>query len=62
MQITLELPEDIAQGMESKWKDLPRAALDRGASYFPLLENFRETLVLETLLEAAEIERQIKGS
>jgi glutamate formiminotransferase len=41
---------------------LPRAALDRQASYFPLLENFRETLVLETLLEAAEIERQIKGS
>jgi len=41
---------------------LPRAALDREASYFPLLENFRETLVLETLLEAAEIERQIKGS
>jgi hypothetical protein len=24
MQITLELPEDIAQGLESKWKDLPR--------------------------------------
>jgi glutamate formiminotransferase len=33
---------------------LPRAALDRSALYFPLLENFRETLVLETLLEAAE--------
>jgi len=30
---------------------LPRAALDRSADYFPLLENFRETLVLETLLE-----------
>ncbi len=30
---------------------LPRAALDRSAAYFPLLENFRETLVLETLLE-----------
>jgi glutamate formiminotransferase/glutamate formiminotransferase/formiminotetrahydrofolate cyclodeaminase len=30
---------------------LPRAALDREAAYFPLLENFRETLVLETLLE-----------
>jgi len=30
---------------------LPRSALDRGAAYFPLLENFRETLVLETLLE-----------
>jgi glutamate formiminotransferase len=37
---------------------LPRAALDRGASYFPVLENFRETLVLETLLEAAEIDRK----
>ncbi|MDX6497150.1 MAG: glutamate formiminotransferase / formiminotetrahydrofolate cyclodeaminase [Blastocatellia bacterium] len=33
---------------------LPRAALDRGAAYFPLLENFRETLVLETLLETME--------
>jgi glutamate formiminotransferase len=33
---------------------LPRAALDRNAEYFPLLENFRETLVLETLLEAIE--------
>lgn len=31
---------------------LPRAALDREAPYFPLLENFREELVLETLLEA----------
>ena len=28
MQITLELPEDIAHGLESKWKDLPRAALE----------------------------------
>lgn len=32
---------------------LPRAALDRNAAYFPLLENFREELVLETLLEEA---------
>ncbi len=30
---------------------LPRAALDRAAPYFPLLENFREELVIETLLE-----------
>ena len=30
---------------------IPRAALDRGAAYFPYLENFRETLVIETLLE-----------
>ena len=28
MHITLELPEDIAHGLESKWKDLPRAALE----------------------------------
>jgi hypothetical protein len=28
MQITLELPQDIAEGLESKWKDLPRAALE----------------------------------
>ena len=28
MQITLELPEDIAQGVESKWKDLSRVALE----------------------------------
>jgi hypothetical protein len=28
MLITLELPEDIAHGLESRWKDLPRAALE----------------------------------
>jgi hypothetical protein len=28
MQITLELPEDIAQGLETKWKNLPRVALE----------------------------------
>lgn len=33
---------------------LPRAALDRSAAYFPLLENFRETLVLENLLDSIE--------
>ena len=37
---------------------LPRAALDRNAPYFPVLENFRESLVLETLLEAAERNRK----
>ena len=37
---------------------LPRAALDRSAAYFPLLENFRETLVLENLLEAIETTRR----
>jgi len=28
MQITIELSEDIAEGLESRWKDLPRAALE----------------------------------
>ncbi len=37
---------------------VPRAALDRTAAYFPLLENFRETLVLETLLDAIEGNRK----
>lgn len=36
---------------------VPRAALDRQAAYFPLLENYHETLVLENLLEASEIDR-----
>jgi glutamate formiminotransferase len=31
---------------------LPRAALDRKAAYFPLIENFAENLVLENLLES----------
>src|SRR6266436_4804566 len=33
---------------------LPRAALDRGAAYFPRLENFREAVVIENLLEALQ--------
>jgi glutamate formiminotransferase len=33
---------------------VPRAALDRSAPYFSQLENFRETLVLENLLESPE--------
>ncbi len=28
MEITLNLPEDIAHGLQTKWKDLPRAALE----------------------------------
>ena len=28
MQLTLELPEDIAQRLASSWEDLPRAALE----------------------------------
>ena len=36
---------------------VPRAALDRDASYFSYLENFRETLVIETLLEELQARR-----
>src|ERR1700683_4982630 len=28
MRITLDLPEDIAQGLEAMWQDLPRVALE----------------------------------
>jgi len=28
MQITLDLPEDIAQHLSGQWRDLPRAALE----------------------------------
>ena len=33
---------------------VPRKALDRQASYFPFLQSFRETVVLETLIESAQ--------
>jgi glutamate formiminotransferase/glutamate formiminotransferase/formiminotetrahydrofolate cyclodeaminase len=36
----------------------PRAALDRNAAYFSLLENFRETVILENLLENSSALRQ----
>jgi len=36
---------------------VPRAALDRDATYFRYLENFRETLVIETLLEETQSRR-----
>jgi hypothetical protein len=28
MRITLNLPEDVAEGLAEKWADLPRAALE----------------------------------
>jgi len=37
---------------------VPRAALDRNAAYFPYLENFRESLVIETLLDQIKTERE----
>jgi hypothetical protein len=47
MQITIELPEDIAVGLESRWKDLPRAALESLA-----LEGYRSRA-----LTAAQLRR-----
>ena len=37
---------------------VPRAALDRGAAYFAQLENFREAVILENLLESASSSTQ----
>jgi hypothetical protein len=50
MQITLERPEDIAHGLEAKWHDLYRAALEGLA-----LEAYRSQT-----LSAAQI-RRLRG-
>ncbi|MDQ2945727.1 MAG: UPF0175 family protein [Acidobacteriota bacterium] len=66
MRITLELPEDIANGLESVWKDLPRAALESlaieayrsraltGAQLQRLL-GFQTRLQLDSFLKKHEI-------
>jgi Uncharacterised protein family (UPF0175) len=45
MQIKLEFPEDIAKGLESRWKDLPRAAIESLA-----LEAYRSHALTEAQL------------
>jgi hypothetical protein len=47
MQIKFELPDDIAQGLKTKWTDLPRAALESFA-----LEAYRSNA-----LSAAQLRR-----
>lgn len=42
MQITLELPDEIAQELEAKWNDLPRATLESVA-----LEGYRSDALTE---------------
>ena len=59
MQITLELPEDIAQGLESRWKDLPRAALESLAleayrSHVLTSAQLRRLLGFETRMQVDE--------
>ena len=56
MQIKLELPEDIAHGLECKWKDLPRAALESLAleayrSHALTAAQLRRLLGFETLMQ-----------
>jgi hypothetical protein len=56
MQITIELPEDIAEGLESKWNDLARAALESLAleayrSHALTAAQLRRLLALETRME-----------
>ena len=56
MQITIELPEDIAVGLQSKWKDLPRAALESLAleayrSRVLTAAQLRRLLVFETRMQ-----------
>ena len=56
MQITIELPEDIAVRLESKWKDLPRApleslALEAYRSRALTAAQLRRLLVFETQMQ-----------
>ena len=56
MQIAIELPEDIVVRLESKWKDLPRAALESLAleayrSGALTAAHLRRLLVFETQMQ-----------
>jgi hypothetical protein len=43
MQVAIELPEDIAEGLRTKWKDLPRHVLEAFA-----LEGYRSGALTES--------------
>jgi uncharacterized protein UPF0175 len=43
MQVAIQLPEDIAEGLRTKWKDLPRHALEALA-----LEGYRSGALTES--------------
>jgi Uncharacterised protein family (UPF0175) len=43
MQVAIELPEDIAESLRAKWKDLPRHALEALA-----LEGYRSGALTES--------------
>lgn len=57
MRVAIELPEDIAEGLRTKWKDLPRHTLEalalEGYRSGALTESqVRRVLGFETRLEA----------
>ena len=43
MQVSIELPEDIAEGLRTRWKDLPRHTLEALA-----LEGYRSGALTES--------------
>jgi hypothetical protein len=43
MQVAIELPEDIAEGLRAKWEDLPRHTLEALA-----LEGYRSGVLTES--------------
>jgi len=56
MQIKFELPEDIAEGLAARWRDLPRAALESLAleayrSQFLSAADLRRLLGFETRMQ-----------
>jgi hypothetical protein len=67
MQITIELPEDIAVGLEPKWQDLPRAALESLAleayrSHTLTAAQLRRLLVFETRMQVDCPSRKLQSA
>jgi len=65
MQVKFELPEDIALGLESRWKDLPRAApeslaLEAYRSHFLSAAELRRLLGFETRMQVDGFLRSTK--
>ncbi len=59
--ITLELPEEIARQLESKWKDLPRAALESLLGFstrFAVEEFLKQHGVYDYTLEDLQQDRE----
>ncbi len=63
MQVKFELPEDIALGLQSRWKDLPRAALESLAleayrSHALTAAQLRRLLGFETRMQVDDFLKQ----